>query len=81
MPDDFDRIQDNEARYQQDLEKHATAPKPNMVPVGVCHNCGEPVPGKLLFCLDDPTDPDCTTTKNCRDDLENRQALRKHNGG
>lgn len=72
MPDDFDRVQQRCLEDQAEIQRIATSKKPGLVPVGLCHNCGDPVlePG-ALFC----------PGGECRDDFELRQQARARNGG
>lgn len=58
--DDIERAQEREAKDRELCLKHR---KPQLIPCGVCYNCGEPVPGRAEFC-----------DAFCREDHELREA-------
>lgn len=72
MPDDFDRVQLRCLEDQAEIQRVATAIKRGLEPVGLCHNCGDPVlePGGL-FC----------PGGECRDDYQRRLDARDRKGG
>lgn len=51
------------------LAKQVAHREPVLPAIGVCHYCGEPVPGSAKFC-----------DKDCRDDHEREQRLLRLNG-
>ncbi|TQE92956.1 MAG: DUF2116 family Zn-ribbon domain-containing protein [Spiribacter salinus] len=66
--DDVDRA----ANLQADLNRNAaTARKPEsgLAPEGWCHECGEDVDGRRLFC-----------NSECADQYEHRQQQRRQHG-
>lgn len=64
MPDEIDFASE---RYEawldfQIRDRRAQVAKRTCLPVGICYNCEEPVPGDAIYCDDE-----------CRDDHEKRR--------
>lgn len=82
MTDDIDRAQARDAEHLADsLAEHERTRSKDMQPLGVCYACGNPTRPGLLFCPDNPDDPSCTTSIECRDEYERIIAAQKRQGG